>query len=232
MISIGAAIAGSWSSIASRRALLWSVQAVLSAESAERARDAARTGEQQRLSRELHDLLGHRLAALNLLLEAHIRTVENGEVLLLMRTQISQARRELDELVDLRRTPASRESPTVGDLLESFRTLDVDVRSTVDAGYESLPRPYRLLVDRFVRESVTNAIKYAAAGPIWVTVRVTETSLDVKCTSLVGGTPAVRERSEGAVGLTGLDARASLLGGRVSWSRGQFRFVVLLSVPV
>ncbi|KSU54857.1 Signal transduction histidine kinase [Microbacterium enclense] len=232
MTSVGAALAGRSNGIAARRELLSEAQAALADESAERARDAARSGEQQRLSRELHDLLGHRLAALNLLVKAQVRTDRPDELLWLMQSQISQARAELEELVDLRGTPTSKEAPTLNELLESFRMLDIDVRSEVDALYESLPGAHRLLVDRFVRESITNAVKYAAPGPIWVSVRITESALDVQCTSLMGEAPVSNERSEHAAGLTGLNDRASLLGGHVSWSRSEHGFTTHLHVPV
>lgn len=77
---------------------------------------------------------------------------------------------------------------------------------------ETLPAPVEPAAYRIVQESLTNALKHAAPGPVAVRVDRAGRMLTVEVTSVSEGRPGPRAPGSGA-GLVGMRERVALLVG-------------------
>lgn len=193
--------------------------------------ESRQMAERARISRDLHDLLGHHLTALSLALEAArhqagdgpaLAQIERGQQLTkLLLSDVREAVRSLrgEARVDLTRVLA----PLVADI--SRPRIHLDVPS--DLAIEDPERAQALV--RCVQEIVTNAVRHSQAENLWVEV------VDQKETIEVVG----RDDGRGATliepgqGLTGMRERLTSLGGRVEIdSRADGGFRVRAMMPV
>lgn len=211
---------------ASRRRLV-AAHAELAAAGAALA-ETSRTQERLRISRELHDLVGHQLTALALELEiaTHTGADPGGHV--------ARARALAGDLLTDVRT-------TVGQL----RGRAPDLAATLERIAEQLPRPVvhvhvadgvaadeerTLAVVRCVQEILTNAIRHGDADTVWIDL-----------SPVPGGGLRLSARDDGrgpaadvvpGNGLRGLDERAGAFGGSVDWGPATPRgFVVTAVLP-
>ncbi|OQO92922.1 two-component sensor histidine kinase [Saccharomonospora piscinae] len=189
--------------------------------------ESSRSDERLRISRELHDLIGHQLTALTLELEvaAHHST-EPG------RHHVLRARHIARELLGDVRT-------TVGELRERAP----DLRTTLERITGELPRPAVHLVVhddvradeegttvlvRCVQEIVTNTIRHTTARNLWIDVAMTEQGgLTLSAVDDGPGADPVRPGH----GLRGIQERVTALGGRVAFA-GERGFRVTAEVPL
>lgn len=190
--------------------------------------ETSRTQERLRISRELHDLVGHQLTALALELEiathtgadpgghvARARTLA-GDLLTDVRTTVGQLRgRAPDLAATLERIAGQLPRPVV----------HVHVADGVAADEERT-----LAVVRCVQEILTNAIRHGDADTVWIDL-----------SPVPGGGLRLSARDDGrgpaadvvpGNGLRGLDERAGAFGGSVDWGPATPRgFVVTAVLP-
>jgi signal transduction histidine kinase len=134
--------------------------------------ESARVNERTRISRELHDLLGHHLTALSLNLEVAGHLSE-GRV----REHVTQAHTLARLLLtDVREAVSQlREGGTI-DLSAALRPLAENVPSLlIEMDIESpltLDDPERAhVLLRCTQEIITNAVRHAAAQHLWISAR-------------------------------------------------------------
>jgi two-component system sensor histidine kinase DesK len=225
---------------------------------AELARSAV-AEERLRISRDLHDLLGHSLSLITLKAELAGRVIG---------TDPERAAREISELetvarrslTEVRQAVTSYRQPSLAaELVSSRRMLasaGIDCRVRVPGAY-SLPSPVDALLAWTVREGATNIVRHAAARHAEIVVEMTDTEASA-CVSDDGIGPSANGAVPGAAGgetaagpdttgarahtaaapasgsgLTGLAERAARLGGTLSAGvspAGGFRLRV--SVPL
>jgi signal transduction histidine kinase len=191
--------------------------------------EASRRAERLRISRELHDLLGHGLAALHLQLEvAHHRGSGDAS------EPIERARGVAGELLDDVRRAVS--------LFRSDDTLEV--RSAVARLADGLPEPRVHLaapdglraddplqahtIVRCIQELLTNVVRHAGARNVWVELSKTPEALEATVRDDGRGAAALVEGN----GLTGMRERLVSLGGQlVVESRAGDGFRADLRVP-
>lgn len=194
--------------------------------------ESRQMAERARISRDLHDLLGHHLAALSLALEAARHQMDGGPALAqiqrgqqitkLLLADVREAVRRLrrDEKVDISRVLA----PLVTDVAQPRIHLAVPGELAIDD-----PERAQALV-RCVQEIVTNAVRHSRAENLWIDV-----SVDDGLIRVVG-----RDDGEGArpirpgQGLTGMRERLTGLGGAIevdSPAEGGFRVQAMLPTP-
>jgi signal transduction histidine kinase len=174
--------------------------------------ESAREGERLRLSRELHDVSGHKLTALKLNLAVLARDVE-----LASRRELQTARGLADDLLqDIRGVVAQLRSHDGIDLREAFARLAetlpaprVHVEVAEDARVDDTARAETLV--RVAQEGLTNAARHSGAQNVWL-----------KLTREPDGVQLVVEddgRVRGALtpghGLTGMRERIAALGGEL-----------------
>ena len=175
--------------------------------------ESSRLGERMRISRELHDLVGHHLTALSLNLEVashlvsgqareHVRQAQSVARLLLtdVREVVSQLRE--DDSIDL--------TAALHSLTEGVPGLDIHLdlppRLIVDD-----PRRAQLLV-RCAQEIITNAVRHANARNLWLSFeRTEEDRLTIHARDDGRGAPELRHGN----GLTGMRERLSQFGGEL-----------------
>lgn len=172
----------------------------------------AREGERLRISRELHDVVGHRLTALALELEVASHHADDKAA-----PHVEQARQAAKALLtDLRRavtqlrvTPGEA-SATFGAVTGVARPkVSLDIADDVD--FADADQAHTLV--RCVQEVVTNAVRHADADRLSITVRRRGSELVLSARDDGVGAESVRPGN----GLTGMRERLSALGGTLDW---------------
>jgi signal transduction histidine kinase len=134
--------------------------------------ESARVNERTRISRELHDLLGHHLTALSLNLEVaghlsegrvkeHVQQAHTLARLLL--TDVREAVSHLREGGAIDLTAALRP------LAENVPSLDIHMDIESPLTLDDPERAHILL--RSTQEIITNTVRHAGAGNLWVSAR-------------------------------------------------------------
>ena len=195
-------------------------QATLVAESRAREHTLAERG---RIARDVHDVLAHSLAAVNMQLEVADALMDTGDVeqaqqatrraQSLVRSGLSEVQRAVTSiredalpLVETLRTMLATTTAATGTLHVTGTVHDLDVRAT------------QTLV-RCTQEALTNAAKYAPGAVVRVTLaygRPGTPDAEVQLDIVNGPTPpGVRRppQSGGGMGLVGMRERAALAGG-------------------
>ncbi|MPY45741.1 two-component sensor histidine kinase [Streptomyces phyllanthi] len=204
----------------------------LEVERDQRAR-LAEAAERARISREMHDILGHTLAVMVGLADGAAGLAEaspkrGAETL---RTIADSGRGALADLRRLLGTlrengTASCDSPLAPQpgltdldaLLERVRAAGPTVTLHTEGDLAGLPAGLQLTVYRIVQEALTNTLKHAALATT-IDVAVVATSRGVRVAVEDSGPPRAprkRPRNDGGQGLLGMRERAALYQGTVT----------------
>lgn len=192
--------------------------------------ESTRMSERIRISRELHDLLGHHLTALSLNLEVAGHLTE-GKAQEHVRQSHTLAKLLLTDVREA--VSAMREHGAV-DLAHALRTLVDGVPSL--AIHLELPEPLLLneperghVLLRCAQEAITNAVRHSGAENFWLSLAVE------------GGTLRLRARDDGrgceslqpGNGLRGMRERLAEYGGTVDLLPTQGRgFALEITLPM
>ncbi|MEQ6899688.1 histidine kinase [Nocardioides sp. YIM 152588] len=212
-------------------------------DSAERTREAvARTRvaeDRLQTARELHDVVGHRIAVVHLRAAAALRSLDDDpETTRRGLVDIDHAARDIlvdiDQLLaDLRAdepAPALDHGPVrIERLLDEFRSYGLTVRARIDGQLSGVPPQVAWTAHQALTEALTNALKHG--GPDAVAelhVRLGADALDLRVSNPIGGAEGGAARD--GWGLRGLRERVSELGGRVNVTRGT-DFVLEITLP-
>ena len=172
----------------------------------------ARDGERLRLSRELHDVAGHRLTALKLTLELALRLPEAERP-----GKISDARDLVDGLLDdiravvgqLRRHDGIELGPALRALTERLPGPQVALQIAPKLRVDEVAQAEAVL--RCVQEGLTNALRHSGASQVRVAVERDADTVRVEVVDDGRGRAAV----EPGHGLTGMRERIEEAGGRL-----------------
>lgn len=209
-------------------------------------RDEARRqadAERLRVAQEVHDVVGHGLAAIHMQAEIalHVlaRQPEQAETAL---TAISRTSREsLDELratlgAVRRGDDFDDRAPAPGlarldALVDRTRAVGVPVSVDVSGPVTGLPTAVDLTAYRIVQESLTNVLRHAGAATATVRVARTDDGLTVSVVDTGSADPPAPGRA--GHGLAGMRERVSALGGSlVTGPRPEGGFAVTATLPV
>ncbi|MBT2383196.1 sensor histidine kinase [Streptomyces sp. ISL-11] len=194
---------------------------------AEMDRRQAVGAERARMARELHDMVANHLSAIAIHSTAALSIGDpraSEEALGVIRENSVQGLAEMRRLIGLLRHAGAEAEPAATPRLDGVDALLAHARTAVrderfrfalcdERGPGPLPAPVELAAYRIVQESLTNAVKHAAPGP--VTVRLTSAAgrpLVAEVTSAFGSGPTPRAPGSGA-GLVGMSERVALLDG-------------------
>ena len=190
-------------------------------------RDLAVAEERNRLAREMHDSLGHRLTVAVVQLEGAQRLIPlDGEraarMIGTMRDEMKEALAELRRTVAALRSPAETDQPleaAVSQLARSFQaSTGLSIHITPAAEFPVLPESYRLAFFRAAQEALTNVQRHAAAANVWLRLEADEAQVRLTVDDDGAGLPQEAEAASGS-GLRGLRERAAALGGQLSVRR-------------
>jgi len=185
----------------------------------------AQEQERLRISRDLHDLLGHALTTITLKAELAARLAgRDPERAVAEMAEVAALGRE--GLADVRATVAGyRNVSLVTELATAREVLSAaGIRAELPAAVEEVPVELRELFGWVLREAVTNVVRHSGAS--WVRVMVTEQSIEIVddgAGSPVADAPGPRSRGGRAAGqgpkagngLVGLAERVAAAGGRL-----------------
>jgi len=215
------------------------------AELRQEADAAARvTEERLRIARDVHDIVGHSIAAI---------TIQAGVARDLFDKKPVEAREALDvalrtarnAMADLKLTVRGLRSdqtdngwlpaPSLSDVDELVATAaDVGLRVTVSVTGErrSLPGVVELSAYRIVQESLTNVVRHAHANTATVVIHYGDDELAMEITD-DGVGPTTNSAHKPGYGTVGMAERLAALGGRLTTGRGADRgFVVRAWIPI
>jgi signal transduction histidine kinase len=191
--------------------------------------------ERERIARDLHDGLGHRLTAVGLSLEFAERMRDRDperawSELSRARTTVSEA---LDSMRKVVRAMHPVELSTIGGtdvftaIAEAFRSSGLDIRVTID-GDRELSHEHSLLLVRFAQEGLTNVVRHADASRVDLRVHAHAGGVEASIEDL-GTRPAAL--AEVGFGLRSLRARAETLRGSLEAHPTAQGFMVRMSLP-
>ncbi len=200
-------------------------------EYASQAQQLAVAKERNRLARDMHDALGHRLTVAVVQLEGAQRLIPTdperaARMVGTMRDQLKEALAELRQAVAALR--ATSPAPAAGDPGPSLEPFDDTVAAlahtfqvatglpvylALPADFPPLPLAHRLALYRAVQESLTNIQRHAAASQAWLEIQLDNGTILLTVADDGQGLPP--ETPDGRFGLQGLRERAGQLGGQM-----------------
>ncbi|MFY0509007.1 sensor histidine kinase [Streptomyces anulatus] len=197
---------------------------------AEMDRTQAVVAERARMARELHDMVANHLSAVAIHSTAALSIDDpdtSRNALKVIRENSVEGLSEMRRLIGLLRERGEDDAPAAAPTLASLDALvgqtNVNGASsglvcTLEGAEEAvaaaLPTPVELAAYRIVQESLTNALKHAAPGPVVVRLAHADAELTIEVTSVFGSRPGPTAPGSGA-GLVGMRERVALLGGRI-----------------
>ncbi|MGK5630718.1 sensor histidine kinase, partial [Streptomyces sp. URMC 123] len=196
---------------------------------AEMDRREAVVAERSRMARELHDMVANHLSAIAIHSTAALSIGDpkaSTEALGVIRENSVQGLAEMRRLIGLLRDGGGEREPVAAPTLDALDALVERARAVGaesglefalrdDRGPGPLSAPVELAAYRIVQESLTNALKHAAPGPVDVALdRRADGPLIVTVTSPCADRPGPRAPGSGA-GLVGMRERVALLRGEL-----------------
>ena len=205
--------------VASHRAYIASIQDRAEA-------DARRTIDEERLriARELHDVVAHTMATINVQAGAAAHVLRDrpdaaAEALATIKSVSKDGLRELRTILNVLRqadeADPTQPTPGIGQirgLIDGAARAGLETSLTVRGAARPLPAAVDLAAYRIVQESLTNAIRHAGPATAAVTLAYAGGELLVEVTDTGLGDPADASAG-GGHGLIGMRERALSVGG-------------------
>ncbi|WP_220505249.1 histidine kinase [Microbispora sp. H10830] len=180
--------------------------------------------ERLRAARDLHDLLGHSLAAILLTCE--------------LARRLKCPRERVEEIVamaegaqaDLRSVSGEQRELSLAAEVESARTVlsAAGIRVTVEPVEPNLPAEVETVLGTVLREAVTNVLRHSEARHCAITMRADESGLRLRVRN--DGVSAGKTR-RGSSGIGNLTTRLAALDGRLTSHVDGDRFTLDACVP-
>ena len=201
----------------------------------------ARLLERERIAREMHDVVAHRISLIALhagALAHHMRSDE-GEAGDLARAIQTNAQSSLDELrtmlARLRGNAAPPEPPQptlsgLDALLADARSAGQQVAAELDGDPAEVPDRVSRHAYRIVQEGLTNARKHAPGAPVALSLKTTADRLRVVVRNRLADL-AQPDRSGSGLGLVGIAERVDLVGGDLSHGIEGGEFILEATLP-
>jgi signal transduction histidine kinase len=209
----------------------------------EMARAAAVSEERLRIARDLHDVVAHSIAVIN---------VQANTALHLMQRQPDRARSALTTINDVSKQALEELRAVVGVLRDSgelaprspapsLGRLDELIARAAEAGLavrvDVHGKPTKLPIEadvaayRIVQEALTNAARHSGGSRAWVRLGYGPDGLDIQVDN-DGPAPAAPTHKDGS-GVAGMSERAEALGGRLAAEpRREGGFRVTATLPI
>ena len=245
-VVINTAMMGWGMYIGSRRELIWTLrQRAVRAEAEQELRVAqGRSQERERIAREMHDVLAHRITQISMQAGALAfrqdlgsRQLRDGldeiqgranEAINELRSVLGVLRDHTGELVD---GPQPTYSDIVGLVFEARdHGINVELEDRVDRSATAVPDPVGRAVYRIIQEGLTNATKHAPGAQVIVELNGSPgEGIEVVICNPLGFTDSTAHGA--GLGLVGLAERAELRGGTLTHGREGSTFVLRASIP-
>lgn len=197
---------------------------------ADQVEELAVAEERNRLAREMHDTIGHRLTVSAVQLEGAHKLISKDPTR--AETMVGVVREQVkDALYELRSTVATLREPLYAGLslqtavrrvIESFeRASDLNLKTHISDDLPDVSDAYRIAFSRALQESLTNIQKHANAQFAHIDLAMIDGMIELKVSDdgkgLSGTSGSEDDRIQG-FGLLGMRERAGQLGGSVTIS--------------
>jgi signal transduction histidine kinase len=190
--------------------------------------------ERLRIARELHDVVAHTMATINVQASAAAqllskRPEEAAESLAAIRAASKEGLRELRAILNVLRHADEPEDPTepapglarLDALAAGVRQAGLPVTVSVTGDARPLPAVIDLAAFRIVQEALTNSIRHAGPATAAVAISYQEAALLVEITDTGRGATLRSEDNGGSGhGLRGMRERATAAGGTIEIGPG------------
>jgi len=174
--------------------------------------NTSRLAERERISRELHDTLGHHLTALSLNLEAASLLARENTLVQIQRAQ-SVTKLLLSDLRNVVSTLRGEDpiglSQALRALVAGITAPQIHLLIADDLVVDDPMRAHTVL--RCVQEIITNAIRHAAADNLWIELAGTDSGIAIQARDDGRGSKEVQPGH----GLIGMRERLEQVGGRL-----------------
>lgn len=233
--------------LGSRRELIWTLRQRASRAEAEQELRVAqgRSQERERIAREMHDVLAHRIAQISMQAGAlafrdDLAAEQLRDGLGEIQGKSSEAINELRGVLGVLRDRTTGElvegpQPTYDDiaaLVEESRAhgVHVELSDRVDRSTEAVPDPVGRALYRIIQEGLTNATKHAPGALVTIALSGSPAhGIDVVIRNPLGF--ATSSTPGAGLGLVGLVERAELRGGTLEHGSDDGMFVLSGSIP-
>ncbi|MBD0379277.1 sensor histidine kinase [Paenibacillus sp. WST5] len=186
---------------------------------ARKVENIAQADERNRISRDIHDDLGHKLIRLKMMMEAGIRILpaqqqQGMDMMLSVRDQLTESMELLRATVRrLKPDEGTMQTYSLNKLIEelirdSGITIDLEIYGMPYALYPSL----EFILYRNAQEAVTNAIRHGGATQVLIELTY-EPKLITMNISNNGALPT--DTSIKGLGISGMEERAKVIGGQL-----------------
>lgn len=216
----------------SRRAYIAEVEERAGRAELTREQEAQRrvTEERLRIARDLHDVLGHQIALINVEAGVADHVLDRDpararEALAHIRQAGRSALEELRDTIGLLRQPGDPAAPTeptaglasLDDLLASFRRSGLEIEQEVEGEIRPLPPPTDVAAYRIIQESLTNVRKHAGDATAVVHLAYGPAALRVVVEDDGAGAPGrpAEGNGVGGHGIEGMRERLGMIGGKL-----------------
>lgn len=208
-----------------------------------READSRMRSERERLSRELHDTLGHTMSVISLQAGVGAEAVGHddrtaSDALDRIRTASTRSLQELRSMVRILRSTSDRDETrsilslsAVQELVDAAKGAGIEVTTDITATPSELSAPVDAAAYRVIQESITNVIRHADASRAQVHVGIHDGRLHISVTDNGRGS-ATGIGAKGGYGMAGMSERVRLLGGSLTTrSSAGAGFAVEATIP-
>lgn len=191
-------------------------------EYAAQAEQLAAAEERNRLAREMHDTIGHRLTVASVQLEGIQKLISKDpakaeKMAETVREQVREALRELRQTVATLREPLEADLPLEISLRKLVRSFEeathLSIHLLLPEAFPEMSAAHRLAIYRTAQEALTNVQKHAEARQVWLQVSRQDGILTLRVSD--NGKGLARGDEEAGFGLRGIQERAAQLGGQL-----------------
>ena len=194
----------------------------------------AQMEERNRISREIHDTIGHKLTATLLQLEAVIRVSElKGDT----KKMLESVRDNLSNSVDILRKTVKKVSGSqditginsIKKLVQDFQmSTSVEVSVEIKGMIRKLYPSIELAIYKNIQEAMTNAIRHGMCTEVYIHINYYAHEVEFS----VGNNGKSCEEIKMGMGLKGMKERTELIGGRLIIESQKDGFQVKGTIPV
>jgi signal transduction histidine kinase len=201
------------------------------------AEESSKRKERNRITREIHDIVGYALTNQQMMLEASLMLVDPDggrlrELLSMARDGVAEGLRETRKtLYELRRIEEQRDLDS-GVILKAARNFEAvtGIRVAVDFtnAQGELDHAVWLAIYRLIQESMINSFRHGRAKNISITFREDARSIHVLVRDDGVGAPVLIE----GIGIKGMRERMAKLGGELEVGNAADGFAVAACLPL
>ncbi|WP_052676018.1 sensor histidine kinase [Paenibacillus sp. IHBB 10380] len=200
---------------------------------------AAQSGERNRISRQLHDDIGHRLIRVKMMMEAAIHTLPTDsargmELMLQIRDQVAASMDDMRNTVKQMRPATSLAEEYALDRLLENTGRETGIHTSLL--YEGVPFTLypssQIVFYKNAQEALTNALRHGHATSVKILVVYgdREVSMAVSNNGEITAAHSTSQRQQG-MGLSGMQERSKLMGGdiHIQW---EYPFTIVTKLPI